>query len=353
MSVGCVPVMDVYEIDPILDPRWKTLVRKHPRASVFHSLHWLNALCRTYNYEPIVVTTCPPDTELTNGLLFCRVRSWLTGDRFVSLPFSDHCEPLVDNVDELNFLLMEMHRRVDEKRWKYIEIRPTSFEPGIETGLGKTAAYYFHRLNLEKNSEELFRGFHKNCIQRKIRRAEHESLEYEEGRSEELLKKFYHLLLLTRRRQRLPPQPLAWFHGLAETFEHDLKIRVASKDNVPAASILTISFKNVMTYKYGCSDESFNKLGGMALLLWKTVEDAKKNGLNELDMGRCDTDNEGLAVFKDRWGATRSVLNYWSYPNTCSVGWADWKMRLARQIVSIAPDSSLATAGNLLYRHFG
>ena len=347
-------LLQVFETDPMLDPRWEELVRRHPRASVFHCSYWLDALRRTYDYEPVVVTTCPPDTDLTNGLVFCRVRSWLTGDRLVSLPFSDHCEPLVDSADELNQLLMEMHRRVDENTWKYVEIRPTLFEPGIETGLGKTTAYFLHRLKLEgKSSEALFHGFHKNCIQRKVRRAEREDLDYEEGRSEELLKKFYHLLLLTRRRQGLPPQPLAWFRSLAESFGNTLKIRVASKNQVPVSSILTISFGRVMTYKYGCGDENLTKYGGMAFLMWKAVEDAKNSGLDELDLGRSDINNEGLAVFKDRLGAARSVMQYWRFPKSDSPGEAGWKTRFARQIVSVAPDSSLAAAGNLLYRHFG
>jgi len=346
--------MKVYTTDPMLDPRWEELVRKHPRASVFHSSHWLKALRRTYDYEPFVVTTCSPDTELTNGLLFCRVRSWLTGDRLVSLPFSDHCEPLVDSADELSCLLMEMQHRVDQNTWKYVEIRPTLFEPGIETGMGKAGAYFFHRLKLEgKSSVELFHSLHKNCVQRKIRRAEREGLQYEEGRSEELLRKFYHLLLLTRRRQGLPPQPLAWFRSLAESFGNTLKIRVASKNQVAVSSILTISFGRTMTYKYGCSDENLNKYGGMAFLMWKAIEDAKNSGLDGLDLGRSDVKNEGLAVFKDRLGASRSLMNYWRFPKNDSPGEAGWKTRFARQVVSIAPDSSLAAAGNLLYRHFG
>ncbi len=347
-------LLQVYELDPMLDPRWEGLVSRHPRASVFHSSHWLNALRRTYDYEPFVVTTCSPDTELTNGLVFCRVRSWLTGDRLVSLPFSDHCEPLVDSADELSCLLMEMQHRVDQNTWKYAEVRPVFFEPGIETGMGKTAAYFFHRLNLEgKSSVELFHGFHKNCIQRKIRRAEREGLQYEEGRSEELLRKFYHLLLLTRRRQGLPPQPLAWFRSLAESFGNTLKIRVASKNQVAVSSILTISFGRTMTYKYGCSDENLNKYGGMAFLMWKAIEDAKNSGFDELDLGRSDINNEGLAIFKDRLGAARSVMHYRRFPKNDSAGEPGWKTRLARQLVSVAPDSSLAAAGNLLYRHFG
>jgi CelD/BcsL family acetyltransferase involved in cellulose biosynthesis len=345
--------MTVHELNPLQDPRWRELVERHPRASVFHSTEWLEALRGTYGYDPVAITTCPPDVPLSSGLVFCRVKSWLTGRRLVSLPFSDHCEALVDSAEELDNLIVHMKRGVEEKQWRYIEIRPAAFRPGSHTKLGESNVYYLHRLDLQKSSEELFRGFHKDCVQRKIRRAEREALSYEEGRSEAQLNKFYRLLVMTRKRQQLPPQPLAWFRGLLAAFGDRLKIRIASKGSLPVASILTLSHKKVMTYKYGCSDAQYNKFGGMALLFWKTIQEAKESGLEELDMGRSDTDNEGLVVFKEHWGATRSALSYWRYPNRQRISQNGWSMRLAKHLVSAAPELSLEAAGTLLYRHIG
>jgi hypothetical protein len=93
--------MTAYTLDPLTDRRWLDLLRRHPLASVFHSSEWLSALQRTYNYEPVVVTTCPPESELTNGVVFCRIDSLLTGSRWVSVPFSDYCEPLAGSRAEL------------------------------------------------------------------------------------------------------------------------------------------------------------------------------------------------------------------------------------------------------------
>jgi lipid II:glycine glycyltransferase (peptidoglycan interpeptide bridge formation enzyme) len=116
---------------------------------------------------------------------------------------------------------------------------------------------------------------------------------------------------------------------------------------------LTLSFKKIMTYKYGCSDARFNKFGGMALLFWKTIQEGKENGFEELDMGRSDINNPGLVTFKEHWGATRSELSYWRYPKKEGVSQNNWKMRVAKQLVSSAPDLSLEAAGTLLYRHIG
>src|SRR5436190_17367898 len=97
--------MPVYEVDPLKDPRWSRFVSEHPRSSVFHSLQWLTALTRTYNYKSTVFT-CESDSEpLKSGIVLAHVNSWLTGSRLVSLPFSDHCDPLVSSPSELALLL--------------------------------------------------------------------------------------------------------------------------------------------------------------------------------------------------------------------------------------------------------
>ena len=343
----------VYEIDPLRDPRWAVLVEDHPRSSVFHSTSWLRALQTVYGYEPVAVTTCPPGTRLTNGLVFCRIRSWLTGRRFVSLPFSDHCDALIDNPDELDLMLVHMKRDLDGRKWRYVEIRPISNRPGSNIGLKESLSYQFHRLDLSKSTQQLFDDFHKDCVQRKIRRAEREGLSYEDGNSEALLQKFYRLLVTTRRRQYLPPQPLAWFRGLITAFGNDLKIRVASKGNLSVASILTLSNKKCVVYKYGGSIASLNKLGGMAFLFWKTIQEAKENGLEELDLGRSDRDNLGLISFKQHWGATGTVLSYWTYPPRPKAPRSAWQEILTRRFAQAAPDFVLEGIGTLLYKHIG
>ncbi len=152
--------MSVYQIDPVQDPRWLEFLARHPRAAVFDCPEWLEALRRTYGYDPFVLTTSPPGAELTNGLPACRVKSWLTGRRFVSLPFSDHCEPLVDRFEELYEMQSFLTQEVRRGKWKYVEIRPCNSAARADehpNGFQATRAYYFHKLDLSPSLEELFR----------------------------------------------------------------------------------------------------------------------------------------------------------------------------------------------------
>src|SRR5690348_13277266 len=128
--------MGVYEIDPLTDDRWPDLLERHSRASVFHTRNWLDALKQTYAYEPVAYTTTAPGTPLANGWVFCRVKSWLTGSRLVSLPFSDHCDPLSNNDEELQRISQALVQERERKHWKYIECRSAADLPG---GFGSSA----------------------------------------------------------------------------------------------------------------------------------------------------------------------------------------------------------------------
>ena len=365
----------VHVLDPLADTRWDELLNRHPRASVFHSRGWLEALRRTYGYEPIVLTTTDPG-PLGNGLALCRVRTWMSR-RLVSLPFSDHCEPLVDRPDDLAAVLGFLTSEVETRRWRSFELRPryVALVPGVlaaetgkkrsdslemrfrqvdPSGLAEGASYCLHTLDLARPAEQIFDGFHHSSTQRAVRRAEREGLSYEAGTSERLLSSFYGLLRLTRRRHGLPPQPLTWFRNLAACLGDGLAIHVASKDGLPVASILTLSFKKTMIYKYGGSDAAHHPLGGMPFLFWRAIQDAQAQGIEELDLGRSDLDQPGLVAFKDHLGATQTKLTYYTCPKRRTAATPDGLLsRAARRLVAHLPDAALDLTGRLLYKHLG
>jgi CelD/BcsL family acetyltransferase involved in cellulose biosynthesis len=357
-SQGHGDILSVFEIRPLTDPRWEELLRWHPRAGIFHTSKWLAALQESYGYEPIAFTTSLPGEPLKNGVVFCEVKSWITGRRLVSLPFSDHCALLADSAAENEELLAHVCERVVREGYTHAEIRPiTAGEavPFAAANLETTETFCLHTLSLEPPVGEVFDNLHASCIQRKVQRAKRESLVYESGRSEELLRKFYQLLMRTRRRHCLPPQPLQWFRNLVDAMADSLTIRLASKDQCPVAAILTLSHKTTITFKYGCSDERFHSLGGTPFLFWKAIQEGKEQGMRELDLGRSELTHEGLIQFKDRLGAVRRSLSYWRYTNggATEATRPGWQIQVAKGLISRLPDPILAASGRMLYRHVG
>jgi len=349
--------MTIYKIDPLTDPRWQELTARHPRASVFHSSFWLRALKLSYGYEPVAYTLSPPNSELANAIVLAKIESWVTGRRLVSLPFSDHCELLVDSCLDSSEILSQVRWDAKKCGADFVELRPISVDETIDPqlGFGTSESFILHRLDLRPSADELFQNFHKDCVQRKIRRSEKEQLRYEEGRSEKLLQQFFELLLKTRRKHQLPPQPIAWFRNLASLLGDRLHIRLAVKGDIAVAAILTIAWRDTLVYKYGCSDPAFSNLGGTPMLFWKAIQAAKAANQNCFDLGRSDLDNEGLLAFKDHWAATRTELSYWRdpAPEQNQMSHSGWNKRLAGQIFKRTPDRLLAMAGRILYPHIG
>jgi lipid II:glycine glycyltransferase (peptidoglycan interpeptide bridge formation enzyme) len=350
MGTGTTLADQVLEIDPLHDDRWPQFLQSHKSASVFHTREWLDALRRTYDYSIEAVTTSRRDDELANAVVFSRVRSSLTGTRLVSLPFSDHCTPLVETSEELSQLLSKVKDRMLGKG-EYFELRPSTTSP-CEEWLVNCAHFCYHTLDLRPDLSELFFRLHPDCVRRKIRSAERAGLRYEEGRSDALLEKFYGLTVLTRKRQGLPPQPLKWFRNLVVSMGDKLKIRLASHGATPAAAILTLQYKDTIVYKYGCSDTRFHRLGTIQMLLWMAIQAAKNDGLLKFDFGRSEWSNQGLILFKDRWGALRSNLQYWCYPGP-QMGYSLKKVAVsvASQVWRRAPRTFLVVSGRILYRH--
>jgi hypothetical protein len=345
--------MSVYEIDPLRDPRWPDLLERHPQASVFHTQAWLTSLRDTHGYEPVAFTTTAPGARLRNGWVFCRIRSWLTGRRLVSLPFSDHCDPLLENPENLEEISSSLKQGRIEEHCRYVEYRFASLE-GTPQDFTKYQEFCLHKLDLRPSLEDLFHGLHESSTRRKIRRAEREALRYEEGSSEALLQHFYQLLVLTRRRHHVPPQPRKWFSSLVRHFGNQIRIRVAFNKETPVASIVTLCFKNTLVYKYGGTDERFFRLGGMQMLLWRAIVEAKQRQLREFDLGRSDLQAKGLIVLKDRLGAKRSPLCYFRYPGQGRLtALSSSRTFYSEKLLPYIPDRIISVGGRLLYRHFG
>jgi len=349
----------VHTLDPLEDARWERFLQNHSKATLFHSRAWLEALSRTYGYRPVAFTTAGPTRELDNGAVFCAVESWLTGRRLVGLPFSDYCDPLAgDEGESASLLSAIIERESQHDNWRYVEMRLSQALPIATAAPRLGRIHTLHRLDLTPSLEDIFKNFHKSSTQRKVRRAEREKLEYREG-GVEYFEDFYRLFIAARKRHGRPPQPAAWFRNLAKGFGSDFKIRLSCRDGRVLAALLTLRYKDAMTYKYGGSDPQFNPLGSMHLLFWKAIQEAKMLGLSCFDFGRSEAEHAGLITFKRRWGATESVLRYLRYGRLSTVddvfepSAESWRSVAASGVFSRLPLRILPFAGQLLYKHVG
>jgi hypothetical protein len=92
----------------------------------------------------------------------------------------------------------------------------------------------------------------------------------------------------------------------------------------------------------------------MQTLFWRAIREVKENQLREFDLGRCDLEEKGLILFKDRLGASRMPLSYFRYPAGRDETERHRLRILRRQrLFSYVPTRIMTAAGCLLYKHFG
>ena len=130
------------------------------------------------------------------------------------------------------------------------------------------------------------------------------------------------------------------------------EIRVARKDGVAIAAILTLRHRGTVVYKYGCTDGRFHRLAGMPFLLWKMIEESKQEGFERIDLGRTELANHGLIEFKDRMGTARTKMSYLRYPKSEKTSGVQLsRMGGERKLLTFLPGVVSSTMGRLVYRH--
>ena len=238
---------------------------------------------------------------------------------------------------------------------RYIELRRSEGELREDSGYKVVEEFALHVVDLRPEPSDLFRRFHKSSTQRKILRAQREGVVCSDKQSPEVLRAFYRLLELTRRRHGLPPQPYRWFENLAACVGDAMNVRVASYRGQPVAGMVTLRHQSTLTYKYGASDHAWHRVGAVHLLFWKTIEEAHAAGCVKFDLGRTNVDDQGLLTFKERWGASRVPLHYWRFrpAGRASAPARDWVARYGARTASRVPSRLRAAAGRALYRHLG
>src|SRR2546422_4513740 len=110
------------QVDPFTYPDWNACLLAAPSASIFHTTNWLRVLQESYGYRPYYFA-CFKEQQLTALLPFMEVKSWVTGVRGVSLPFSDYCEPVIETQTAAPEVLAPVILAARQRQWKSFEVR--------------------------------------------------------------------------------------------------------------------------------------------------------------------------------------------------------------------------------------
>jgi CelD/BcsL family acetyltransferase involved in cellulose biosynthesis len=346
-------IVTTNSIDPAL---WDNFVERHPLGTIYHHSLWQDVIKKTYGYQPLYHLLQEDSSGLQAAISSAFVKSRLTGNRIISYPFSDTCDPLVESSEQLRVLIEAVERSRAELNARFVELRFAKAHRFIDNYPSRSEYHTYH-LALDRQPEVLFRSFHKNCIQRAVRKAKREALEIVIGKTEEDMKAFYRLNLMTRKKHGVPVQPSRFFRNLWDTLfpRGMLSLLLALYKGKAIGGVIVLWFKGIAYYKFGASDKNFIQLRGNQLLMWEAVLLAQKKGCHTFDFGRTSSTNEELSEYKSRWGTEKIPLAYLQIP---TVGKSEALVESSRKhaylkkIMTHMPALINRISGELLYRHF-
>jgi CelD/BcsL family acetyltransferase involved in cellulose biosynthesis len=340
-------------IDPRIAPEWEAFVRARPDATVFHTAAWCSVLAETYNYPTTYLVSRDAQGRVTGGVALMLVDSWLSRRRLVGLPFSDICTPLLP-LEGAEALLMAARDEAGRRKASSVELRgpPTGYT--LNSGFANSTTFHRHVIDLDAQLESRVHS----SARRAIRKAEREGVTVRVSSDTKDVRRFYELMVTTRRKHGLLPQPFRFFERLDNHFmkRGEGWLLLAELGGTTVAGDLLLRFGDQLVYKFNASDPRYLNLRPNNLLLWKAMQFGREEGCRTLDLGRCEEDNEGLRRFKLLWGSREEQLPYYLY-NSGEAGaglLSSQKTRSALALfVRFAPAFVLEAAGSALYRSFG
>ena len=336
-------------INPLHYHNYDKEILRLPKASIFHSSAWARVLTESYGYEPVYFGSTKKG-RISSLLPVMEIRSFLTGARGVSLPFTDFCPEITENQLSENNFFNSIKSFGKKRKWKFFELRGTQ---SAQPKQRPYCSYYQHDLDLKKGENAIFSNL-RSSTRRNIKKAVKEGVEVECNSSLDFLKTFFRLNCMTRKKHGLPPQPFNFFKKL---HQHIISkghgfISFATYHGKVVAGAIYLHFGKKAVYKYGASNSVFTHARPNNLVMWESIKWYAKRGFESLNFGRTDTDHHGLLQFKRGWGVEETVIDYYRYDmRVAKFLQPNNQPKNAYSLFKKLPISVLKLIGRILYKH--
>lgn len=330
---------------------WRRYVERHPEGLYYHLPQWKETLEQSFRRRPFYLFARNTEGRLAGLLPLFQVKSPLTGNRLISLPFSHICGPIADSETVEAQLVGRARELRDELGCRYLEIRGMRRLP-VDMKVNEYFSTYILELSGEPSA--VWKKLNKKGVRWAIGKAERDGVTVRVENTIEGMRVFSGLNQRTKRNLGVPAHPFAFLENMTDKLAGHVTLYLAEVSGRAIAGIVTISFRDYVCYAYGASDERYLRYHANDLLIWRAIEDSCRNGYRRFDFGKTSPDNEGLARFKKHWGTEQLGLFYHYYPISPTLISSDRSGRKYQLLTSFWKKFPLPLAkamGSLVFRH--
>jgi CelD/BcsL family acetyltransferase involved in cellulose biosynthesis len=348
-------LMNKLTINPRHDPFWSQLIQSK-ESDVFHTPQWMNVIEKTYGFKILAEVILNSSNTPVAGVQFCMIED-MRGKRMVTFPFSDYCDPIVENMDQWHTLSKPI---LDENAPYNIRILHNDVildDPRLE----KINRAKWHGIDLQRDLGEIW-GALEGSARRAIKKAQRSGVVVHIAEGKEDLRKFFQLHLgIRKNKYRLVAQPYPFFETIWEEFldKQDGALMLAEYKREFIGGILFLEWKDTLYYKFNASNPAFLSMRPNDLVIWEGIKYGKLKGLKSFDFGISDWDQEGLIRYKRKYASVEKTVSFMRYTPD---GWrpSDHSSQIGQLFPKLTdlfteetvPDNVTEKAGELLYRYF-
>ncbi|MBA7472571.1 hypothetical protein ES707_07902 [subsurface metagenome] len=342
--------MITIELNPTVSTEeWHTYVKNHPGGLMSHLPQWKEVVEESFYHKPFYLFARNEEDRLCGILPLFQVKSWLTGNRLVSLPFA-LCGPITDSEDILKELVYRAKDLCHDLRCSYLEIRMAELK-----NLGLETSNYFSTYVLELSEPQaVWKKLDPKSVRWAINKARKDGVTVRASSTIEDLKCFYQLNQKTKRKLGVPGHPFTFLKNISSRMGAITRLYLAEFEGLPIAGTITLSFKDTVHYAYAASDERYLRYHPNNLLVWQAIVDSCNQGYRYFDFGRTSPDDEGLVRFKKHWGTEEKKLYYYYYPtvpNLISANRSGIKYKLVTSVWMRLPLLLTRILSPIAFRH--
>jgi hypothetical protein len=316
--------LGVIEVDA-QDRRWEAFVRDHPDGLIYHHPAWLHVLETEYGQETLCLA-CVDAAGAFHGILPLAWTKGLpvgstvrTGRRLSSLPRTPVAGPLSAHDRATTALVAAAIELVRNRPGTRLEIKAAStFSVDSDSELTCLPWRKAYVLKLPGPAGDLRFGTARNRARLKwaVRKANRLEVAIRPAQTRDDLRSWYDLYLETMRTHMTPPRPFRLFEVMWEVLRPLglMRLLLAESGRRLIAGSLYMTFGSTVFYAFNGCRRSELRLRPNDFIQWHAIDQFRREGFREYDLGEVGSGNRGLAEFKAKWGADERQLYRFYHP---------------------------------------
>jgi FemAB-related protein (PEP-CTERM system-associated) len=280
-------------------------VRDCPAATAFHLSAWGRAVAKGTGQTPHFLVA-EQAGSIVGVLPLIHVRSPIFGRALISNAFAVYGGPVATSE--------AAHAALDAAAWRLAErLGVPALEYRDQARLrpawpAKADSYVTFRRPLASDGEANLKAIPRKQ-RAEVRRSLDFGLDTRVASDARAAAEHFGVYAESVRNLGTPVFPKRLFDAILEFYGPDADILTVAKDGVPAASVLSLYFRDEVLPYYGGGTPAARALRANDHMYWMLMEHARQRGCTSFDFGRSKT-GTGAFAFKKNWGFEPTPLFY-------------------------------------------